>query len=68
MISRNRVYNAAGGLTAVQSQLRRVKLARYVQGQLIDHMQAIYRHEQFALALYQAFAARAKSPVQRNLF
>lgn len=65
MILMNWVRNSDGSFTAFHVQTRRAKLARFIQGQLIAHMQAIYCHEQAALALYQALAAHTTHPVRR---
>lgn len=68
MILMNWIRSDDGGFTAFHMRMRRVRLARYVHEQLIAHMQAIYCHEQTALALYRELAARATISGQRDLF
>ncbi|MFQ3648549.1 MAG: hypothetical protein SNJ54_16380 [Anaerolineae bacterium] len=67
MILMNWVRNNDGSFTAFQVHTHRAKLARFIQGQLIAHMQTIYCHEMAALALYQALAARATHQVRRDI-
>ncbi|XWX02971.1 hypothetical protein VZO05_10695 [Aggregatilineales bacterium SYSU G02658] len=68
MILMNWIRNDDGGFTAFQVQVSREKLARFIYGQFLDHMQAIYCHEQTALALYEVLAARTTDPVLRDIF
>ncbi|PJF27970.1 MAG: hypothetical protein CUN53_02050 [Phototrophicales bacterium] len=64
----NWIRSDDGGITAFHMRMRCMKLARFVHEQLIAHMQAIYCHEQAALALYHELAARTNVPRQRDLF
>jgi hypothetical protein len=57
-----------GGFTAFQVQVSRKKLARFIRGRFIAHMQTIYCHEQTALAIYKRLAANAGDPVRRDVF
>lgn len=68
MILMNWIRNDDGGFTAFRVQVSREKLARFIRGRFVAHMQSIYCHEQTALALYQGLAGRATDPTRRAVF
>lgn len=68
MILMNWIRDDDGGFTAFQVQVSREKLARFLHGQFVDHMQRIYCHEQSALAIYKGLAASASVPRDRIFF
>ncbi len=68
MILMNWIRNDDGGFTAFQVQVSREKLARFIHGRFVAHMQRIYCHEQTALAIYKGLAANAGDPVRRDVF
>jgi hypothetical protein len=68
MILMNWIRNDDGGFTAFQVQVSREKLARFIHGRFVAHMQRIYCHEQTALAIYKGLAANAGDPVRRDSF
>ncbi|MFQ3567146.1 MAG: hypothetical protein SNJ59_09100 [Aggregatilineales bacterium] len=68
MILMNWIRSDDGGFTAFQVQVSHEKLARFIHGQFLAHMQTIYCHEQIALAIYKTLATNASDPVRRDVF
>jgi hypothetical protein len=67
MILMNWTRSDGGGFTAFRVRVSREKLANFIHGRFVAHMQNIYCHEQAALAVYVGLAANAGNPAHRDI-
>jgi len=59
---------SSDGFTAFQVRVSREKLARFIHGRFVAHLQKIYCHEQTALTIYKKLAANTNNPSRRDVF